>query len=426
MRAIIVLALVGIVSIGTWLLPADARAIDMYEFSQTAPRPVRGDYHFTFGKTAIVPRLAYTGVYDSNIFRRNSNVVGDWVNIISPGIMLLHERDETTFLMLSYDADIYFYSGNPDINFVRHNARLQGQYMLPSNFYIRVEDYFVHTADPTGDDNLFRQDEFNVRRWYNFADIAIGYESYKFGAEIGYQNYLHRYEESIDYWQNEDAHTAHVELSYRIFPKTKLTGSYELSFISFPKQNSGDNDVGARSGTSQDNVQHQGFIGVRFDPTAKLRGYLRGGIGWKDYRNNRNWDGYKYDDIMTWVVQADLEYLYSDALRFGLEGERSMRDTSNTRYTHFFYNSIALDAEYSFWEKWMANLGGELEYVEYIGGGPNSNRYDTILSGEAGLSYAFRDWLSLGVFYQIRNRESTVNNERYTSHRTGVTVAAEY
>jgi hypothetical protein len=426
MRTIFVVVLLTLMSAVTWAVPAEVQAIQLYEFGQTAPRPARGEYRLKFGKTAIVPRLAYTGVYDSNIFREEDDITGDWVNVITPGLMLVHERDEATFLMLSYDADIYLYSGNPDLNFVRHTGRLEGQYMFPSNFYIRAEDLFVHTADPTGDDNLFRQDEFNVRRWYNIAEVAVGYESYKFGAEIGYQNYIQRYLDFIDFWQNEDAHTAHVELSYRIFPKTRLTGSYEVSFISYPKQNNGDNNVGANSDNSQDNVQHQGFIGVRFDPTAKLRGYFRAGLGWKDFQNERSFTAGTRDDILTWVIQADLEYLYSDRLTFNLEGERSTRDTSDTRYTHFFYNSVSAGVDFAFYEKWLANLGGELEYIEYQGSGIFDDRFDTILSGELGLSYAFRDWLNLGVFYQIRGRDSTVNNEDYVSHRTGLTIAAEY
>lgn len=426
MRTISVLILAALVSVTSWFVPAKSWAISLYEFGHTAPRPAQGDYHFKWGRTAIVPRLAYTGLYDSNIYREPDDVVGDWVNIISPGLMLLHERDQNTFLMLSYDADIYLYSSNPDINFVRHTGRLEGQYMFPSNFYVRVEDLFVHTADPTGDDNLFRQDEYNVQRWYNIANIALGYETYKFGAEVGYENYLHRYDESIDYWQNEDAHTAHLELRYRVFPKTSITARYELSFINYPNQNNGDNDIDATSRNSEDNTLNQVFLGVLFDPTAKLRGYLRGGIGWKDYKNTRNWDDAKYNDIMTWVVQADLEYLYSENLTFALEGERSLRDTSDTRYNYFFYNSIGLDVDYSFYEKWVASLGGRYEYVQYNGAGIYDDRLDNILSGEVNLDYAFRDWLSLGVFYQIRNRDSNLGSEDYLSHRVGLSIAAEY
>lgn len=110
-------------------------------FEGVSSTPSKGAY-----RVEIIPRISIQGEYDDNLFLRNSNVVGDYLTTLSPGIKLVANSD-TNGIDLDYEFGWVRYHNGTRNNYVRHLGGLKLWQKLGSGLTFRLEDYYIKSDD---------------------------------------------------------------------------------------------------------------------------------------------------------------------------------------------------------------------------------------------------------------------------------------
>lgn len=388
-----------------------------------------GNIHF--GRLQINPGLAYDLTYDSNIFKESEGERADFIHTLRPGFSAKYQGEEDNYLSASYDLGVIRYAEYTDNDYIEHKAMLAGLYRTPMGFYGRFDDTFAHTADPLDSSNSYREDDPKVRRWYNRGLLGLGYERNRLRIEANYANYYERYLEDEDRWQNRNDHRYGLLGYYRILPRTSLLAEYRLTDINYTNQNNGDNSQGIDSDTSQDALFHQVFVGLNFDPTGKVNGELKLGIGYKDYANDEDWNGEDYDNVTTWLAETDVDWAMSAKTKFNVKFSRSLNDSTESYATRFTTTEVRLGVRHTLFEQLTAYAETGYSMDDYDNTTSTlDSRHDETFIAAAGLEYQFKnwikDWLTIGLGYSFENCESNFDDEEYTDHRTTLSFLAAF
>ncbi|NCC04475.1 MAG: hypothetical protein EOM37_10625 [Proteobacteria bacterium] len=388
-----------------------------------------GNLHI--GRIQIHPGLRYEATHNSNIFKENKGERSDIVHTFRPSINALYQGEGDNFFNVSYNLGVFHYSEYTDNDFIEHAAMLSGLYRTPTGFYGRLDNSFAHTADPIGSSNSYRQNDPKVRRWYNTGLLGFGYERNRLRLEATYGNHYERYLESVDYWQNRNDHQFGLSAYYRIMPRTSFLTQYRLADINYTNQNNGDNSKGITSDTSQDALFHQFFIGLNFDPTGKVNGDLKLGMGHKDYANDEDWNGEEYDNVTTWLAETNLDWAMSAKTRFNVKFLRSLSDSTEPYATRFTTTTFGLGIRHTLFDQvtGYAQTSYAIEDFDNTSSTLDA-RLDETIAAAAGIEYAFKnwieDWLTIGLGYSFENCMSNFEDEEYTEHRTTLSVLAAF
>lgn len=389
------------------------------------PLPAMAVGNLKIGRLQVHPELTYQLTYDSNIYKDPEDEQDDFIHIIRPGVRFLYEGNEDNKLEFGYNIGFIRFTDNSRNSFHEHNAFLDGMYKTPWGLYLRLNDTFAHTADPYGNSNSYREGETKVRRWYNNAGLSLGYELNRLSFEASYANHYERYLEDIDWWQNRNDHQFSLTAYYRFMPRTSALLQYRFVDINYTNQNNGDNSRGIDSDTSQDARQHQIFTGLRFDPTGKLKGEIKLGLGRKNYVNDRDWNGDEYEDVSSWLAEGSLVWDATAKTSLSTRFARSLNDSTESYATQFTTTTLSLGLRHQFFDQLAATSGVGLTLDDYNDVSPTLDaRHDLTLMLDCGLEYTIQDWLMVGLGYAYADRSSSddFQDEEYQDHRTTLSL----
>jgi putative beta-barrel porin BBP2 len=373
------------------------------------------------GRITVLPEISYQGEYNDNIFLESTNEKDDYLSRIVPGIELAY--DGTTpenFFIMGYNADMVLYSDYNENNYTAHNAYVSGGIKIPSGFYFQAGDYYVKTEDPYGSATNYNIG-VQTERWNNTADILAGYEfGDKFAVEPFYKNYLERYDNSEDEWQNRIDHVYGLSLIYMITPKTAVFGQYRLTDAAYNEQEDGIDmtEFGGTGAWHSDNSQSymlsDYFVGIRFKPGGKISGEAKIGWGVKAFDNDTDKDNNDFEDEDTFISETSVTYQATEKTRFTLNVQRSIKGSPDSDASSYIDNLAGL--------RWNQILVHRLSFD--VGAQWANNDYQNEFSGredkafniytlDAGVDYKIRDWLTAGVGYTYENK--TAGNDDYKS-----------
>ena len=388
-----------------------------------------GNIHI--GRIQIHPAFTYELTHESNIFKEREGERSDFIHVLRPGVRVLYRGEGDNFLEAGYGLGAIKYADYTDNNYIEHNAMLAGMYHTPMGFYGRLDDKFSHTADPLGSSNSYRDNDPKVRRWFNEGVLGLGYERNRLRIELNYANHYERYLEDEDGWQNRNDHQYRLQGYYRILPRTSLLAQYRLTDINYTNQNNGDNSRGIDSDTSQDALFHQFFVGLNFDPTGKVNGELKLGLGYKNYVNEEDWNGEEYEDVTTWLAETNLDWAMSAKTKFNVTFSRSLEDSTESYATRFTTTALGLGIRHTFFEQFTAyaRTGYSLDDYDNTSSTLDSRHDETFTAG-AGIEYQLKnwikDWLTIGLGYSFEDCVSNFDEEEYTDHRTTLSFIAAF
>lgn len=370
------------------------------------------------GRIQINPVLSYDLTHDSNIFKEKSDERSDFIHKLRPGVIARYEGEGDNFLMAGYNLGVIRYTDYNDNDYIEHNAALEGIYYTPKGIYVRLDNMYSHTANPIGNINSYRENNPKVRRWYNIGSLGLGYEYNRLRTEFSYTNHYERYLEREDHWQNRNDHKYSILGYYRILPRTSLLAEYRLVDINYTNQD---------SATSQDAIFHQFFVGLNFDPTGKLNGELKLGIGHKDYDNDAGWNGDDYKDVTTWLAETNLDWAVTAKTKINAKFARALKDSTESYATRFSTTSVELGIRHTFFDQFTAYAATSYAQSDYDNTSTTlSSRQDKTFGAETGLEYRFKnwieDWLTIGLGYSYKNRDSNFDDEDYRDHRTTLSL----
>jgi len=372
-----------------------------------------GKGNIKLGPLEIHPSLRVTETYTDNVYLSydGKKDESDWITTISPGITLILPLRRHS-IKAGYYADIYRFAEFDENDYARQVGFASLNLDFPGGLTVEVSDRFTDSevarkwkeqdgvsssADPYRE-KPYQANDFLAKAKYSFADrwaIAAWYNYYKY-------EYDHRYDETGNY----DRDVVGTSLFYRFTAKTQALVEYMYSRVDYP-----DNE-------EYDNKNNTVYVGLSFDPTAKLNGHLK--VGWteKEYDEDR-----EDDKVDTFSTQIDLTYNLSPYDAIKLKGMRTIEEDIDTNepFTRDDY-SIGYSHILSLNEKIRLNAIAGYGKAKYEGknfdtDGILKRRDEDWYYGTLGVDYAMQSWLMWNLAYTRQERDSNFIRYDYEENR---------
>jgi hypothetical protein len=370
-----------------------------------------GNLHYD--QLALHPYYTESEIYDSNIYlvphdqpsgQVGGGVVSSWIIRNDLGLETDLPWNHVNDLKVGYDFDYDRYTTAPEVNDTVNQA-VHADYSHESGNGIvyKAGDQYINTTDQAFSELVQR-----ARRWMNRTYAEADYTptdgrlAWGVTADDERDKYLDptlsqgldRYEQDLGF-----------NVGYMVEPKTKAYVSYLHSIIHY----SVDQAPGIPDKNNRSDTVAAGVIG---QISPKVTGQVEVGGTYRAYdaalpgqseiyrspvvTTKLTWNADKYTDVVLTLTR-----MYEESI-----------DTSNA----FYYSNVAmLDLKHKFPYKFTAGIevaAGRDQYVnQQIDGATVGYRDDDNYQGGVWVQYDIQKWLSTGLSYVYRERDSTFSGE---------------
>lgn len=274
------------------------------------------------------------------------------------------------------------------------------------NDMFNIGDNFLYTSDPANSELTERAERINNTGYISFKTSTEKTLGFGLFADDSYDRYFQaKYGDDL----NRNRVNVGAKLFYNVSPKTNFFAEYMYSDIAY-ETNKDNNSTGNTVG-----------LGVEGDITATVNGIAKVTYAMRDYENDVPGVN-NYNDLFGYYVA--LQWQPTDRNTIRLSGERSMQESMYGSNRYYADTLVSLYASQKIFDKWTASLtlGWEnMAYDRYVG---NTKRNDDLYTIRPALDYQFKDWLSAGVWYQFRTRQSNTNPFDYNRNQAGIYAKA--
>jgi polysaccharide biosynthesis protein VpsM len=403
-----------------WTLPGQAEAEEASEISGDIFRK-RGGYIHGF--------LSVAEQWTDNLFYTPNNTESDFVTFVSPGIRLSLPGTKEELLTvagsttapggmsfgrmnvgggrnfqayLSYSPEFEFYAENTDQDISTHLANGLLSWRPRSGLALELIDQFTVGYQEYDEGLSISRDEYTSN--------LVGFDVlYPVGSRLDLRVDLQNYQIAYDATEDADRDRTDQSLSAYVFYKVRSKSSV---FVEYQRI---DIEYDLDSGRIGDSVDQQGLGGFRWDFTAKSNGAVKIGIGEKEFNDPA------LETASDIVFEAQIEHCFTPKTSVSFRGYRRQEETTieTTDYTLTQFVGLGLAQQMTYRIQATLDLDSIIE--EYKGGvvvaGDPRQRDDETYSVTAGLNYAPRGWLSFGLEYGYKKRDSNFDEFDYTANR---------
>ncbi|MBW1863201.1 MAG: outer membrane beta-barrel protein [Deltaproteobacteria bacterium] len=365
---------------------------------------IPGNIHI--GPLEIHPKIDIKEEYNDNIFREARGESGSAITTISPGLVL-QLPIQRHFLEIDYHSDLIEASRfhrvyDTDSHFVDVLFNLDFNrlgFLVGNNF----------ASDSTPPDyktdirNNYIQNRFYIDTSYKLAGryMLEGFYRNEFRDFDSFRKPGDFDPELDNYRQYE----AGFDLFYRFRPVTSLL--FEYAFTHRENED--------KRFPSTDSEAHRFWLGLKWEPTAKIAGVIKGGYVTYDYEGiSDDWDGFG--------LQTDLEYKISPYYFLRLTGFRKLLETSVTREegwygTYYISTGGILQLRHIFTYKISAFIRAFYYNDDYTERGLiGRRRNDDRFGCGCGATYQIQEWLGCSLQYNYVDNDSNISVEDYKAN----------
>lgn len=376
------------------------------------------------GPVEVHPSVGLMETYSDNIYESYDNKPkeSDYITTLSPGIQFLLPLRRHSF-RIDYKAEINSYADNDETDYT--NSLFGGQMKLdfPGGLIFTMSDYYSIETTPRkwkeqagvrGSGDAYREKDYyanvlNAKIRYNFTD--------RWAVAVWYNNYQIEYDESYDDSGSYNRNLGGGSIFYRFTAKTEALIEYSYS------------DVDYDIADIDDNINHLIYVGISFDPTAKLNGYLK--LGWveKRYKKSVSNRGDNFDIFSTLV---DLGYDISSYNQLGLTVYRAIEEDTDTNapltrsdINLSFRHILAWNEKISL----NANIGcGKVKFKKSTTDvdGMRKTRDDEKWYGGVGIGYAMQKWLGFNLNYRYTDDNSNFKRYDYSKNKVFLSAVVHF
>jgi len=366
--------------------------------------PRTGEGNIKVGPVEVHPSVGITQTWTDNVYRSydGKDKESDWITTISPGLeLILPLRSHS--LKVGYFADIHQYKDFNENDYTRQLFTTSLNLDFPGGLEVTVENDYIDSevrrkwreqaglsgvADPYRA-RPYASNDFLTKMRYSFTD--------RWAAAAWYNYYKYDYDHEYDSTGSFNRHLGGGSIFYRVAPKTELLAEYFHSKVDYPKN------------PADDNTNDTVYLGIQFDPTAKLSGNLKAGWSQKKYDTPKVGTEDTFDGFST---RIDLDYSLSSYDMIRLKGSRTIEEDidTNDAYTRDDY-SIGYSHILSMNEKIRLNASVGYGRDRYKGLDTDTDsvfkqRKDDICYTTLSVDYAMQRWLMWTLSYSYIDRDS--------------------
>lgn len=359
-------------------------------------------------------RLTLRGVYDDNIFLRESNRVSDYYTAIEPGLTLgfgdIVERQEN-YIRFDYAPSIFLFADNSDANAVQHIFRFEGQYRfsrLALTFSQDVQlldgaNLTATTGLPAGGTpglNLDAGGETAVNVYATLAGFSYDLSSKTFlSGGVAYNAW--------DYQNNlisSEQFSGNLFFNYNYSPKLVigLGGTGGQTWVDSPSPDQTFEQVNAR---------------FTYQATGKISLNAMGGVEFRQFDNNGS-----DSDHVSPVFEFGATYQPFDGTNLSLRAARRTFASAVSVAQDYSSSSIVFGARQRFCQRFYLGVAAGYENDDYFStmNGVNATRTDDYFFVQPALDVTITRWMTVGAYYLHRQNDSAAANFSFRNNQFGL------
>ncbi len=342
--------------------------------------------------------------YDDNIYLTDGNEKDSFISSTQAGVAYANPiagsgLDLTATALGGYNA---YTEDNGKNGFWNAYANVDVK-----NDILNVGDSFLYTSDQANSELTERAKRLNN----NFYLSAKTSTDKKFGfGVVANDSYDYYIDNPWKYDLTRNRLNAGVQAFYNISAKTNAFVEYVYTNIAYKDNTNNDSDGSTVA------------LGVEGKIAQKLSGIAKINYVMRDYSHDM--EGYSsYEDLLGYYVALTWNPTERNTVR--LSGERRFEESVYVNNRYFTDTLVSLYGSHKLSDKLTAGLTLSYENMDYDRANNDGvKRSDDLFTVRPELGYQFQEWLSAGVWYQFRNRDSNTNGNDYASNKGGVFVKA--
>jgi hypothetical protein len=382
------------------------------------------------GQLALHPYYKLSEIYDSNIFlvphdlpsgQVGGGVKSSWITRNNLGIEAVLPWQHINELSLGYDFTADAYTTEPRVNnTINQAAHADFTRTGSQGVTYRAGDQYVNTTDQAFSELISRE-----RRWMNRVYGEVDYRP-EHGRLAGGVDVSHETDKYLDpvfaAALNRYEERAGFNVGYMVQPKTKAYVSYHRGIIHY--------GVGPLPGqTDKNSKSHTVAGGVDGQLTPKVQGQVEAGMTYREYDEAPVSGAPRVRRAS--VVSTKLTYQADAYTKAVLALSRSLQESIDPSNPFYYSNNASLDVDHKFPYKFTAGINLLVGKDQYLNaqsfGGTTGNRRDDLYQGGVWVEYDIQQWISTGVSYVYRERNSTFTGQfNYQDNVTSWNVALKF
>jgi hypothetical protein len=367
-----------------------------------------------YGQLALHPYYKLAEVYDSNIFlvphdqpsgQVGGGVKSSWITKNNFGLETNLPWQHINNLSLGYDFEHDHYTTQPSVNdTINQAAHADFAREGAQGVTYKLGDQYINTTDQAFSELIQRE-----RRWMNRVYGEVDYMpkngrlAYGVDADHETDKYL---DPTLAAGLNRYQQDFGFNVGYMVEPKTKVYVSYHRGIIHYT--------VNPQPGlTDKNSKSHTVAAGVTGKLSPKIEGQVEAGYTYRQYDQAPFAGAQSIHRSPT--VATSVTYHPDEYSKIALTLSRYLQESIDPSNPFYYSNNAALDMDHKFPYKFTAGINLAMGIDQYQNaqtfGATNQTRRDDLYQGGAWVEYDIQKWLSTGVAYVFRERNSTFTGQ---------------
>lgn len=406
---------------------SSARAINMDWLTQYKKPNIH------YGQLELHPYYQLSEVYDSNIYlvprdqpgrTVGGGVRSSWITINELALETLLPWRRLHSLSTGYDFQAKNYSTQSYLNdTINQTAHVDYTYAGAYGTTFRAGDQYANTTDQAFSELVERN-----RRWTNKVYVDVDYmpERGWFAGGVDASHTTVKYlGPTIARQLNRYEDRAGFNVGYKVAPKTKLYASYHRAIIHYSVHRElPDQD--------KDNKAHDLGFGLSGVISPKVTGQIEGGMTYREYDESPIGTGGVTRVTRNFTAATNVVYKHSDRTDVIFQASRVLQESISSTNRFYISNNVSLDVKHKLPRKF--SVGGNVAFgldkypdTQTVVTGTRGDRRDDLYQGGVWVEYDIQQWLSTGLSYVFRERNSTFSGEfNYQDQQTAWNIALKF
>jgi hypothetical protein len=385
-------------------IPDAPRRVDL-DFPSVDP-----DQELRIGLFRFHPSFKTSVQYDDNVKLSDTSETSDTLFIQEPALET-HVKMGDHRLEVAYGAEIINFEKEEEENSVNHLFYALGELVF-GDFMVILSEAFEDTTNRTFSENSTR-DQLQI----NSGEVTVRYDRPRWAVEGGWRRNDLDHVGSILNAADYDEDIFVFLGGYRLFPKTLVLLEVDVGDINYNTNT-----------TNADQTYYQIFTGLRGEVTSKLS--VAAKVGYQ----NRQMDDVaglaQQKDFSGFVADVDIDYRPRKGTAFRLDYVRTVRNSTFESNNFYTQDKVSVSLKKQIRKKWLLIPVFIYQRNSYpdlaTRSGVTDERLDNFLQAQLGLRYQIQEWLSSGVAYNFRSRNSNLETFDYDNNRVTFDVTSVF
>jgi hypothetical protein len=368
------------------------------------------------GQLALHPFYDLSEVYDSNIYlvprdQPNGVTLGgghreSWITKNDLGLETDLPWHRLHDLSMGYGFESETYTTQPNTNNA-YDQSVHADYTYKGAYGLtyKAGEKYVNTTD-----QAFSELTGRDHRWENAVSSSLDYDPVngRLAGGIDISQVNDKYLDPVLAQQlNRYEDLAGFNVGYKVRPKTKVYASYHRDLIHY--------SVPQGAGIEKDSRSNNAALGVIGELSSKLEGQVE--VGATDRQYDVAAAPGQTRVFITPTIATAVTYKADPYTIVKLSISRFAEESIDTSNPLYYENIALLEVKHAFPHKFSAGLQGSWEIDQYpfnqvidSSGAIGRRRDDTYQVG-AWVTYVIQKWLSTGLSFSHRERDSTMSGQ---------------